>query len=90
MIVARIREKRRGDCQPIQSDARRTAEVGRPAGIRRLYLYLVAAIGLGAFLIGLARPASAGTTVGIIVLAVVGLIALLTLAGPLVGRMFAG
>jgi hypothetical protein len=38
----------------LQGDARRTAEAPRQASIRRLYLYLIAAVGLGSFLIGLA------------------------------------
>jgi hypothetical protein len=42
----------------LQSDAALAGKVSRQAGVRRLYLYLVAAIGLAAFLIGLSGDVS--------------------------------
>ena len=42
----------------LQDDAQRVSETPRQAGIRRLYLYLIAAIGLSALLVGLAGNVS--------------------------------
>jgi hypothetical protein len=42
----------------LRGDAGRVQEVPRQAGLRRLYWYLVAAVGLGAFLIGLGGDVS--------------------------------